>query len=118
MTELVERLRELSANMLKLDLDMRLPAGSVDPAEAADRIESLERENAELATKLMHSEARVILARRGALGQAAQIAEREYKRHCTGSGFDSQPARAAAYSILQAIRTLSDTSTSDSRNKS
>ena len=47
MTRLVERLRQLSADMLRLDLDMKLPAGSIDPSEAADRIEELERQLAE-----------------------------------------------------------------------
>lgn len=52
-------------------------------------------------------------ARRQALEEAEKIAEREYKRHCTGSGFDSQPARATAHSILEAIRSLAKAKEAD-----
>lgn len=41
MTDIVERLRKLSRDMLSADIDMKLPAGSVDPSEAADEIERL-----------------------------------------------------------------------------
>lgn len=37
---------------------------------------------------------------------AVDIAEAEYKRHCTGSGFDSQPARSTAHRILEALKAL------------
>jgi len=45
-------------------------------------------------------------ARRVALEEAAKVAYAEYKRHNTGSGFDSQPARSTANRILEAIRAL------------
>lgn len=37
---------------------------------------------------------------------AVDVAEAEYKRHCTGSGFDSQPARSTAHRILEALKAL------------
>lgn len=54
MNDLVERLRDADAN------SQQRVWGSRIFGEAADRIEALERENAELATKLMHAEARAI----------------------------------------------------------
>lgn len=45
-------------------------------------------------------------ARAKALEEAVSVAEAEYKRHCTGSGFDSQPARSTAHRILEAIKAL------------
>lgn len=47
-------------------------------------------------------------ARVKALEEASTVAKAEYKRHCTGSGFDSQPSRSTAHSILEAIRALKD----------
>lgn len=90
-------------------------------AEAADRIEELEREIA----LLRNADRPEFDSTDGAhpawwrgcdhgyakgLERCARIAEREYKRHCTGSGFDSQPARSTAYSILETIRALADSS--------
>lgn len=37
---------------------------------------------------------------------AVDVAEAEYKRHCTGSGFDSHPARSTAHCILEALKAL------------
>jgi len=42
--DLVTRLRALSREMVKADMDMSLPEGSIDPAEAADEITRLNAE--------------------------------------------------------------------------
>jgi urease accessory protein UreF len=117
MTSLVDHLRELSANMLKLDLDMRLPAGNIDPAEAADRIEDLERENAELrewrqmlGKQLQNAIADCASARRDALEEAARIADEHAKAHCSGMGSETEAMRIGSRSIAAAIRALSDSS--------
>lgn len=39
--DIVERLYELSRHMLRLNMDMSLPEGSIDPSEAADLITNL-----------------------------------------------------------------------------
>lgn len=41
MNDIVKRLRALSREMVRADMDMSLPEGSIDPAEAADEIERL-----------------------------------------------------------------------------
>jgi hypothetical protein len=41
MTDIVERLRKLAEDLIALDLDMRLPPGSLNPHFAADEIERL-----------------------------------------------------------------------------
>ncbi|ANV24461.1 hypothetical protein [Agrobacterium pusense] len=55
---------------------------------------------------LSEAEKRESEARAAALEEAAKVAEAEYKRHCTGSGFDSQPARSTAHRILEALKAL------------
>ena len=44
MSEIVQRLHELSRWLLKHDVDMKMPAGMIDPEEAADIIARLEAE--------------------------------------------------------------------------
>ncbi|MDH1268792.1 hypothetical protein N5C81_14295 [Rhizobium pusense] len=69
---------------------------------AADAIREITR----LRQLLSEAEKREAEARAKALEEAAQVAEAEYKRHCTGSGFDSQPARSTAHRILEALKAL------------
>jgi hypothetical protein len=44
MTDIVQRLHELKVWLLKNDLDMKMPAGMIDPEEAADEIDRLRAE--------------------------------------------------------------------------
>ncbi|WP_157951571.1 hypothetical protein [Agrobacterium pusense] len=67
--------------------------------QAADEITRLRQ-------LLSEAETRKREARREALEEAVSVAEAEYKRHCTGSGFDSQPARSTAHRILDALKAL------------
>lgn len=61
----------------------------------------------DMAVKLLSdAENREREARVKALEEAAKVAEAEYKRHCTGSGFDSQPARSTAHRILEVLKAL------------
>lgn len=69
--------------------------------QAAERVSNL-------LAALSEAEQREKDARGKALEDAAKAAKAEYKRHCTGSGFDSQPSRSTAHSILEAIRALKD----------
>lgn len=55
---------------------------------------------------LSEAEKREREARAKALEEAVSVADDEYKRHCTGSGFDSQPARSTAHRILEALKAL------------
>lgn len=96
---LIERLRQLSADMLSLDMDMKLPAGSIDPSEAADRIEELERQLAS--------------CRREALEEAAKIAA----DYALDAQQDSEYA-LACNDLVEAIRALSNSTPTDSGNKS
>lgn len=49
--------------------------------------------------------ARALMEERAAERErCATIAETEWRKHNTGSGFDSQSARSAAYTILTAIK--------------
>lgn len=68
--------------------------------------DDLEAENVSLRQLLSEAETREREARAKALEEAAKVAEAEYKRHCTGSGFDSQPARSTAHRILEALKAL------------
>ncbi|WP_142627524.1 hypothetical protein [Rhizobium sp. P007] len=72
--------------------------------EGEDRV--LVAEITRLRQLLSEAEKREREARAKALEEAAQVAEAEYKRHCTGSGFDSQPARSTAHRILEALKAL------------
>ena len=72
--------------------------------EGEDRV--LVAEITRLRQLLSEAEKREAEARAKALEEAAQVAEAEYKRHCTGSGFDSQPARSTAHRILEALKAL------------
>ena len=40
MSDLIEQARKLSRDMLALDMDMKLPEGSVDPDDLADALEA------------------------------------------------------------------------------
>lgn len=87
-------------------------------SDIVERLRFIAIDNAETLTDDEHntlSEAVAILseaekrekeARPKALEEAAKVAEAEYKRHCTGSGFDSQPARSTAHRILEALKAL------------
>lgn len=41
-SQLVKTLRQLARDMVKLDMDMSLPAGSANPEDAADAIDALQ----------------------------------------------------------------------------
>lgn len=48
MSDIVKRLRKLAEDLIVLDLDMRLPPGSLNPHLAADEIERIRAENVAL----------------------------------------------------------------------
>ena len=91
------------------DIAARFPK-TIAHLTMSDRIEALERENAELATKLMHSEARAILAerdikkaRREALEEAAKVCESQSPKLVPG-----ELPHGVATGLAGAIRSLAE----------
>lgn len=70
-------------------------------SDAADRMQKSWSDMSKISTLQSENE-----RLRQLLGEAVAVAEAEYKSHCTGSGFDSQPARSTAHRILEAIKAL------------
>lgn len=89
MSDIVERLKE------PMPRHLFFPLADALCMEAADEITRLRQ-------LLSEAEKREAEER----AKAVSVAEAEYKRHCTGSGFDSQPARSTAHRILEALKAL------------
>ena len=108
MTDIVERINDIWANddhergcqgreySCSCGFDNRTAKTAEDAATEITRLRQL----------LSEADKREAEARAKALEQAVSVAEAEYKRHCTGSGFDSQPARSTAHRILEALKAL------------
>lgn len=108
MTDIVERINDIWANddhergcqgreySCSCGFDNRTAKTAEDAATEITRLRQL----------LSEADKREAEARAKALEQAISVAEAEYKRHCTGSGFDSQPARSTAHRILEALKAL------------
>lgn len=93
-SQLVKGLRQLARDMVKLDMDMSLPAGSANPEDAADAIDALQARVAELEAGLRRSEA----------------AASEYYRYWTGGemrgSYDGKPERSELWASMWAARAL------------